>query len=409
MTSAVAAVERLVRQESGRVLATLLRVVGDFDLAEEAVQDALVTALTRWPETGVPDNPRAWLITTARNLAIDRIRRRKRFDDRARTLTDLAQLRAPSSPEEALQQWPDDRLKLLFTCCHPALPLPARVALTLRAVAGLTTPEIARAFLVERTTMQQRIVRAKKAIQKGEIPYEEPAVGDHAERLSGVLAVVYLVFTEGYGPTSGDRGVRVDLCEEALHLGRLLVELCPDDRETKGLLALMLLQHSRRTARTMGGRVVLLEDQDRSAWDVEMMDAGRALVTEALGPFAGPYALQAAIAAVHADAPTYEETDWEQIERLYRLLRVRQPGPVVALNHAVAAAMAHGPAAGLAMLEPLERALAKHHLFHCARGALWMRSGQPERSREAYTEALKHVGNSAERAFIEGRILQTTA
>lgn len=409
MTSAVAAVERLVRQESGRVLATLLRVVGDFDLAEEAVQDALVTALTRWPETGVPDNPRAWLITTARNLAIDRIRRRKRFDDRARTLTDLAQLRAPSSPEEALQQWPDDRLKLLFTCCHPALPLPARVALTLRAVAGLTTPEIARAFLVERTTMQQRIVRAKNAIQKGEIPYEEPAVGDHAERLSGVLAVVYLVFTEGYGPTSGDRGVRVDLCEEALHLGRLLVELCPDDRETKGLLALMLLQHSRRTARTMGGRVVLLEDQDRSAWDVEMMDDGRALVTEALGPFAGPYALQAAIAAVHADAPTYEETDWEQIERLYRLLRVRQPGPVVALNHAVAAAMAHAPAAGLAMLEPLEHALSKHHLFHCARGALWMRAGQLERSREAYTEALKYVGNSAERAFIEGRILQTTA
>ncbi|MCB9670960.1 MAG: sigma-70 family RNA polymerase sigma factor [Alphaproteobacteria bacterium] len=398
------ALERLVRDASGQVLAILVRITGDLGLAEEVVQEALVVALTRWPTAGVPDDPRAWVITTARNLAIDRIRRRRRFDERSRVLGELASLRAPANPEEAMGAYPDERLRLLFTCCHPALDAPSRVALTLRTVGGLTSDEIARAFLVSRTTMQQRLVRAKKKIAAAGIPYAVPDPAHLEERLSGVLAVVYLIFNEGYGPTAGDEGLRVDLAEEAIHLGRVLHGLRPDNREVAGLLALMLLQHARRDARFHDGEVVLLEEQDRSQWDGAAIAEGRRLAAFGVEGRPGPYALQAAIAAVHAEATTYEATDWAQIELLYRHLRARVPSPVVALNHAVAIAMAHGDAAGLAVLESLEGELAGHHLFHCARGALWMRSGSPERAREAYASALETVGNGPERRFVERRL-----
>lgn len=409
MTPTRAAVEHLVRDESGRITAALVRITGDFCLAEEVVQDALVTALTTWPDTGVPDAPRAWILTTARNLAIDRIRRRKRFDDRAAVLTELAGLRAPTTPEDAVASYPDDRLRLLFTCCHPALAMPARVALTLRTVGGLTADEIARAFLVERTTMQQRIVRAKKKIQAAKIPFVVPDVAHRNERLGGVLAVVYLIFNEAYGPSSGDEAIRIDLAREALHLGRLLHRLCPDDQEVMGLLALMLLHHARTGARHAHGEIVLLEDQDRTTWDQQALQEGCALAARAVTRHPGPYALQAAIAAVHAEATTYKDTDWLQIEQLYRVLRGVSPGPVVALNHAVAVAMAHGPVAALAHLQPLAEVLDRNHLFHCARGSLWMRTGQPERAYEAYATALETVGNGPERRFIEGRLRTLTS
>jgi len=403
------AVDRLVREESGRVLAALVRITRDFALAEEVVQEALIAALTKWPERGVPDNPRAWVVTTARNLAIDRVRRRKRFDDRSAVLTQLAELRAPPTPEDAVATYPDDRLKLLFTCCHPSLDMASRVALTLRTVGGLTSDEIARAFLVKRATMQQRIVRAKKRIAAEGIPYEVPDPSERSERLAGVLSVIYLIFSEAYGATGGDELLRHDLAAEALHLGRMLRKLCPDEREVAGLLALMLLHHARRDARLDDGEVVLLEDQDRQRWDRTLIDEGRALLRETLGPDAGAYALQAAIAALHDEAPTWEATDWVQIEALYRLLRVRQPGPVVALNHAVAVAMAHGLPAGLAMLDELAVPLADHHLFHSARGALLMKSGKPAAARAAYERALATVGNAPERRFVQRRLAQLSA
>ena len=397
------AIERLVRDESGRVLATLVRVTKDFGLAEEVVQEALTTAWTRWPDDGVPDNPRAWVIRTARNLAIDRIRRQQRFDDRTHVLEELARLRAPTSPEDAVSAYPDDRLRLLFTCCHPALAMPARVALTLRTVGGLTSDEIARAFLVPRATMQQRIVRAKKKIQGAGIPYAIPDPVHLDERLAGVLSVVYLIFNEGYAPTAGDEGVRVDLAEEAIHLTRVLHQLRPDDREVTGLLALMLLHHARRHARFDAGDVVLLEDQDRSRWDAEAIEEGCRLAAASVTGPPGPYGLQAAIAALHGEAVTWEATDWPQIEQLYRLLRVQVPSPVVALNHAVAVAMAHSPSAGLALLDDLSD-LDDHHLFHSARGALLMRASRPTKALEAYRRALDTVGVGPERRFIEGRI-----
>jgi len=402
-------VDRLVREESGRVLATLVGITRDFALAEEVVQEALVSALTRWPERGVPDNPRAWVVTTARNLAIDRIRRRKRFDDRAAVLTQLAELRAPPTPDDTVGSYPDERLKLLFTCCHPELDMAARVALTLRTVGGLTSDEIARAFLVKRSTMQQRIVRAKKKIRRAELPYEVPDPGEYPERLASVLAVIYLIYTESYGATAGEELVRVDLAREALHLGAMLHTLCPEEREVAGLIALMRLHHARRDARVVHGEVVLLEDQDRSRWDRAAIDEARVLVRQALGPGAGPYALQAAIAALHAEAPSWEATDWGQIEGLYRLLRVQLPGPVVALNHAVAVAMAHGPTAGLSLLDELAEPLATHHLFHAARGALLLKSGRLAAARTAYELALATVGNGPERRFVEGRLAELTA
>ncbi len=398
------AIERLVRDESGRVLATLVRITGDFGLAEEVVQEALLTALHRWPETGVPASPRAWVITTAKNLAIDRVRRQRRFDERSRVLGELATLRAPASPEEAMSAYPDDRLRLLFTCCHPALAMPARVALTLRTIGGLTSGEIARAFLVPRTTMQQRIVRAKRKIQAAGIPYTIPDPAHLEERLEGVLAVVYLIFNEGYAPTEGDEGLRVDLAEEAIHLARVLHDLRPDHREITGLLSLMLLHHGRRHARFDEGDVVLLEDQDRSRWDHDAMAEGQRLAAAAVTGPPGPYGLQAAIAALHSEAADWEATDWPQIEQLYRMLRVQVPSPVVAMNHAVAVAMGHGPAAGLAMLEPLNSPLAEHHLFHSARGALLLRASRPEDALAAYEEALVRVGNGPDRRFLEGRI-----
>jgi RNA polymerase sigma-70 factor (ECF subfamily) len=380
------------------------RITGDFGLAEEVVQEALLAALRRWPGHGVPANPRGWVITTAKHLAIDRIRRRRRFDARAQVLRDLAALRAPANPEEAMTAYPDDRLRLLFTCCHPALDMPARVALTLRIVGGLTSAEIARAFLVPRATMQQRIVRAKKKIQAAGIPYAIPDPSRLEERLAGVLAVVYLIFNEGYGPTGGDQGVRIDLAEEAIHLARVLHRLRPDHREVAGLLALMLLHHARREARFDAGDVVLLEDQDRSRWDAAAIEEGCQLAAAAVTGPPGPYGLQAAIAALHGEAADWEATDWPQIEQLYRLLRAQVPSPVVALNHAVAVAMAHGPAAGLAMLQELEGPLDGHHLFHSARGALRLRASQPEEALHAYRRALETVGTGPERRFIEERI-----
>lgn len=401
-------VDRLVREESGRVLATLVRITGDFALAEEAVQEALVSALTTWPTRGVPQNPRAWVVTTARNLTIDLIRRRKRFTDRTAVLTQLAELRAPGTPEDAMGAYPDERLKLLFTCCHPALDPASRIALTLRAVGGLTAEEIARAFLVTRTTMQQRIVRAKRRITDARVPYEVPEPERFAERLHAVLHVVYLIFTEGYGATGGEALVRHDLAEEALHLGRMLRTLCPEEPEVAGLLALMLLHHSRRDARAEDGEVVLLEDQDRSRWDRAAIEEGCELVRTCLRPDPGPYAVQAAISALHAEAPSWEDTDWAQIEGLYRVLRVRVPGPVVELNHAVAVAMAHGIPAGLALFEGLEAPLAGYHLFHSARGALLMKSGRPAEARAAYERALALVGNDPERRFVERRLADLT-
>lgn len=301
-----------------------------------------------------------------------------------------------------MDRFPDDRLRLIFTCCHPALALEARVALTLRTLGGLTTEEIARAFLVGPTTMAQRLVRAKKKIAAAGIPYEVPAPQNVGDRVSGVRAVIYLIFNEGYGASSGEEAVRVDLAEEAIHLGRVLHELLPEP-ETAGLLGLMLLHHARRAARIEDGEIVLLEDQDRSTWDRPLIEQALPLVERAM-PGGGPYALQAAIAALHCTAPTWEDTDWPQIERLYRVLRVRLPSPVVALNHAVAVAMAVSPAAGLAQLELLAGALEEHHLYHAARGALWMRVGHANEASAAYRAALVRVGNEPERRFLERRL-----
>jgi RNA polymerase sigma-70 factor (ECF subfamily) len=386
------------------VTAALVRVTGDLGLAEEVVQEALVSALTTWPTRGIPNRPEAWVMTTARHLAIDRIRRRRRFHDRQAVLAALARERAWTDPDDALSAYPDDRLPLLFTCCHPVLTMPARVALTLRVVAGLTSDELARAFLSSRSTMQQRLVRAKKAIQAAGVPFVIPDVAERAERLESVLAVVYLLFSEGYGPTSGEHGVRVDLAEEAIRLARLLHQLCPDDQEVTGLLALLLLQHARADARFADGEVVLLEDQDRTRWDAAAIGEGADLAAKAVTRHAGPYALQAAIAAVHAEATTYAATDWPQIAGLYRVLLGVQPGPIVALNHAVAVGMAQGPTVGLARMADLERPLAKHHLFHCARAALSLRTGRLTDARTAYTTALALVGNAPERRFIERRL-----
>ena len=404
-SAADAVVEQVFRRESGRAVATLIRAVGSFDLAEEAVQDAFAIALERWPRDGVPDNPGAWITTTARHRAIDRIRSEQ--TGRAKTET-ADRLRALEELSEEMQEIPDERLRLVFTCCHPALPMDSRVALTLRTVGGLSTREIARAFLSPEPTIAQRLLRAKKKIREAGIPYRVPPRDLLEERLAGVLAVLYLVFNEGYSATSGDDLVRVDLCDEAIWLTRMVDRLLPGQAEVRGLLALMLLQHSRRATRTdAGGRLVLLEDQDRSRWDHEMIDEGVAVLDEALVlRTPGPYQLQAAIAALHAQAARPDDTDWPQIASLYGALAAATPSPVVELNRAVAVAMADGPGAGLRLVDELGGDLDGYHLFHAARADLLRRLERREEAGAAYRRALELVTNPAERDFLQGRLAQ---
>jgi RNA polymerase sigma-70 factor, ECF subfamily len=399
-------VDDVYRAESRRVFATLVRLLGDFDLAEEALHDAFASAVEQWPREGLPANPRAWLVSAGRFKAIDALRRRARFDA---SLEDLAlRLHSQTSAEEIADEGiHDDRLRLIFTCCHPALPADARVALTLREVCGLTTEEIARAFLVSPATIAQRIVRAKGKIKTAKIPYQVPAVADLPERLETVLHVVYLVFNEGYSASSGAALTRADLSAEAIRLGQLLVELLPEP-EVQGLLALMLLQESRRAARTSPtGELILLEDQDRSQWNRDQIEQGLALVEGALAsqPI-GPFTIQAAIAAVHARAPAADATDWDQIVRLYDLLLRASPSPVVALNRAVAIAMRDGPAAGLALIEEILVAgdLADYHLAHAARAELCRRLARTADARSAYERALELARQEPERRFLAQRL-----
>src|SRR5689334_12517047 len=358
-----AAIEAVFRRERARVLATTIRVTnGDFELAEEAVQDAFAAALARWPTEGTPDEPRGWLVAVARNKAIDTIRRRVKL--REIVAAEPPGERAATSEPVAV---PDDRLRLIYTCCHPALATEAQIALTLRTLGGLTTEEIARAFLTSSVTMAQRLVRAKSKIKEARIPYEVPEASQLPERTGAVMQVVYLIFNEGYAATAGDSWLRRDLCREAIRLGRLVAELT-GDREAHGLVALMLLHDSRRDARTdERGDVVLLEDQDRARWDQAQIAEALALVPDALRGGAGPYSLQAAIAALHASAPRARDTDWRQIAGLFDELARRQPTPIVALNRAVAIAMWRGPAAGLALIDDLSGALTGYHLWHAAK------------------------------------------
>jgi RNA polymerase sigma-70 factor, ECF subfamily len=403
-------VEQVFRHESGRAVATLIRVLGDFDRAEEAVQDAFLVALERWPSAGVPSNPGAWIVTTARNKAIDRLRRERRL---AQKQVELAQLMTldPGEPDrQNRSSVVDDRLRLIFTCCHPALSPEARVALTLRTLGGLQTAEIARAFLVPEPTMAQRLVRAKAKIRAACIPYRVPP--DHLlpERLDGVLAVLYLVFNEGYVASGGDALIRRELCDEAIRLARLLAALMPDEPEVLGLLALLLLHHARRDARVGdAGELILLDDQDRSRWDQAMILDGVGVLDRAvrLGRL-GPYRVQAAIAALHATAASPEATDWGRILALYDALRRMTPSPVVELNRAVAIAMAHGPEQGLALVEELAAggALDGYHLFHATRADLLRRLGRDAEAAAAYRQALELTGNPAERSFLTRRLAE---
>jgi len=402
-----ATVEQLYRTDSRRVLATLIRLLGDFDLAEEAVQEAFAAAVERWPAEGVPRNPRAWLVSTGRFKAIDSLRRRARFDASLGAVADQLGDGVTAPLEIDDEGVEDDRLRLIFTCCHPALPPDAQIALTLREVCGLTTEEIARAFLSPAPTLAQRIVRAKAKIKAAKIPYQVPSRTDLPERLATVLHVIYLVFNEGYSASSGATLTRHDLSAEAIRLGRLLVELLPEP-EAVGLLALMLLHESRREARTSAdGELVLLDDQDRSRWNGEMIAEGVGLVDRAMRSRQfGPYTLQAAIAAIHAEAQTAAETDWAEIVGLYDVLLRADPSPVIELNRAAAVAMRDSPEAGLRLIDDLlaRGELADYHLAHSARAELLRRLGRTVDAAESYERALGLTEQEPQRRFIERRL-----
>ncbi len=404
MTSSI---EAVYRSESRRVLATLIRVLGDFDLAEEALHEAFFVAVQRWPHEGVPDNPRAWLVSTGRFKAIDRLRRQARF-------TPLLQEQADAleAADWSVEDVEDDRLRLIFTCCHPALAADAQAALTLREICDLTTEEIAHAFLVTPTTIAQRIVRAKAKIREANIPYQVPSLAELPERLDSVLRVIYLVFNEGYSASRGEDLTREDLTREAIRLGRLLRELLPEP-EVTGLLALMLLHESRRAARTSAsGELVLLHEQDRTLWEASLIAEGCALVEQALTTRRfGPYCLQAAIAAVHAEAPSADDTDWRQIVGLYDVLLTQMPSAVIELNRAVAVAMWQGPLAGLQGVDRilLREELLDYHLAHSARGEFCRQLGRVEEARAAYEKALSLTQQAPEQRFLERRLAELDA
>jgi RNA polymerase sigma-70 factor (ECF subfamily) len=402
--------EKLHREESGRILATLIRLLGDFDLAEEALQEAYAVALPKWPSEGTPANPRAWLISTARHKAIDRLRRDQRFAQNAEEITNTAEIAIEPESDLDEEMFADDRLRLIFTCCHPSLPLEARVALTLRTVCGITTEEISRAFLVPVATMAQRLVRAKGKIREAGIPYRVPVQEELRDRLDGVLLVVYLIFNEGYLASSGDALIRRELCAEAIRLGRVLCGLLPKEAEAQALLGLMLLHDSRRDARvSTEDELVLLEEQDRDLWHWEQIREGTELTESALRRgAAGVYALQAAIAALHANAKTAKETDWSQIAGLYDALLRTHASPVVEVNRAVAVAMARSAAEGLALLEEIKKReeLEEFHLLPAARADLLRRLGRMNEAAEAYRRALTLATNDIERRFLWRRLAE---
>ena len=418
MPNAAEVVDRVYQAEWGRIVAALIRQLGDFDLAEEVAQDAFVAALDQWATTGIPSFPRAWILQTARNRAIDRLRRQARLGRKLEEIVATPQV-APgvirsTAPGDDDGDIPDDRLRLIFTCCHPALPPDARVALTLRTLCGLETDEIARAFLVSPTTMAQRLVRAKQKIRDAGIPYSIPVATDLPYRVDAVLTVIYLVFTEGYATTRGEPLVRRDLCIEAIRLGRLLRALMMPEppAEVTALVALMLLHDSRRDARLdSAGDVVVLEEQDRSLWNADQIAEALPLVDDALRGGPGPFALQAAIAALHCQATCSEETDWAQIARLYDLLERVQPSPVVSLNRAVAVAMVDGPARGLALVDQLvaDGTLDRYHLLHAARADLLRRMGAHADAAVSYERALSLAGNESERRYLDRRLQEVRA